>query len=88
MEDEFEPRPLLRIPSRVLPRPASEGCVLGLILRDDREVVVGVDSTGMVYGVLVPDSADARRNPIDFIADEIVSVRQLPIEVPPGFKVV
>ncbi len=77
MEGDIEPRSIIYIPESLrlgLPK----YCALELMLCDGR-IISGVcmDSKGMIYGVLVQKTVDARKNPIDFLAQEIVSVRIL-----------
>ena len=78
MNEEIESRPIIYIPDALRRDLPQQGSVLALGLRNDSiDPIVCIDSKGMIYGVLVHDSVDFRRNPINFCRDDIISVRVL-----------
>jgi hypothetical protein len=78
MIEDIEPRPIIYIPELLRLGLPTQGCAIKLTLRDGRIIPgVCIDSKGMIYGVLKHKSTDARQNPIDFLASEIVSIQIL-----------
>lgn len=75
MSRNFEPRPVVYLPNSFnLKTPG----LFELTLRD-RRIIPGVcvDGKGMIYGVLIPLTADRKRNPIHFQAQDIVAAKPL-----------
>jgi hypothetical protein len=88
-QGHWEPRPIMYIPRALLPEPPKSGCALQLTLRDGRVIKgVGVDMTGLIYGVLVKEEIDSRLNPLDFSAEDIVAVERIDLAIQPGYKLV
>lgn len=88
MPEDIEPRPIIYIPELLRLGLAAQGCIVELMLRNSRIIPgVCIDSKGMIYGVLVQKSVEARQNPIDFLEEEIVAVKILP-EIPSTYHVV
>lgn len=88
MIEDIEPRPIIYIPELLRIGLPVQGCILKLTLCNGRIIPsVCIDSKGMIYGVLVQKSVEARQNPIDFLEEEIVAVKILP-EIPSNYHVV
>ena len=88
MDEEIEPRPITYIPELLRQDLPAQGCVAKLTLRDGRTIPgVCVDSKGFIYGVLVKITVDAKKNPIDFLEEEIVKVQKLP-EIPEDYHII
>jgi hypothetical protein len=88
LPEDIEPRPIVYIPELLRLDLPAQGCILELTLQNGRIIPgVCVDSKGMIYGVLVQRSIEARQNPINFLEEEIVAVEIL-LEVPSAYHVV
>ncbi|NET48289.1 MAG: hypothetical protein F6K09_06100 [Merismopedia sp. SIO2A8] len=88
MDEEIELRPITYIPELLRQDLPAQGCMAKLTLRDGRVISgVCVDSKGLLYGVLVKKTVNGKKNPIDFLGEEIVKVQELP-EIPESYHII